>query len=63
MDFNSAFLESVEADKDVYVVTPGECEDRITYWLLLTASYGLAKASAKIKMQSITLFLDSDFNN
>ena len=47
IDFKSAFLQSGQAIRDVYVVPPGESKERFVYWLLLTAADGLVKKSAK----------------
>ena len=48
IDFKSAFLQTGDAKRDVYVVPPRECESRSRhYWLLLTAAYGLVNANAK----------------
>jgi len=47
IDFTSAFLQTGEAKRDVYVVPPRECPNRANYWLLLTAAYGLVNANAK----------------
>ena len=47
IDFTSAYLQTGDARRDVYVVPPRECSDRTKYWLLLTAAYGLCNAGAK----------------
>lgn len=47
IDFKSAFLQSGQAVRDVYVVPPKGSKERFVYWLLLTAAYGLVTASAK----------------
>lgn len=47
IDFKSAFLQTGEALRDVYVIPPRECHTRSHYWLLLAASYGLVNANAK----------------
>eukprot|EP00171_Calliarthron_tuberculosum_P001315 IDg1315t1 len=47
IDFKSAFLQSGNAMRDVYVVPPRECNTRSHYWLLLTATYGLVNANSK----------------
>ena len=47
VDFKSAFLQTGEAKRDVYVVPPRECATKSCYWLLLTAAYGLVNANAK----------------
>jgi len=53
IDFKSAFLQTGEATRDVYVVPPRECSTRSkTVWLLLTAAYGLVNAGAKWQAHS-----------
>jgi len=47
IDFKSAFLQSGQAIRDVYVKPPRESKEKFVYWLLLTAAYGLVNASAK----------------
>ena len=48
IDFQSAFLQSGSATRDVYVLPPNECQHRRAfYWLLLTATYGLVNANVK----------------
>ncbi len=48
IDFDSAFLQSGDEKRDVYVKPPLKCGQRSKfYWLLLTAAYGLGNASAK----------------
>ena len=48
IDFKSAFLQTGDAKRDVYVVPPRECESRSRhYWLQLTAADGLLNANAK----------------
>jgi len=48
IDFKSAFLQTGNAKRDVYVVPPRECSTRSShYWLLLAATYGLVNANAK----------------
>lgn len=46
IDSKPAFLQSGNAVSDVYVISPRECKERLVYWLLLTADYGLVNASA-----------------
>jgi len=52
IDFTSAFLQTGNAERDVYVIPPRECGDRSKYWLLLTAAYGLVNANAKWQKHS-----------
>ena len=47
IDFASAFLQTGDAKRDVYVIPPRECRRRSNYWLLLTSAYGLVNANAK----------------
>lgn len=47
IDFKSAFLQSGQAIRDVYVVPPRESKKRFVYWLLLTSAYGLVNAGTK----------------
>lgn len=47
IDFTSAYLQTGEALRDVFVQPPRECRKRSAYWLLLTAAYGLVNAGAK----------------
>lgn len=48
LDVKTAFLQTGEANRDVYVVPPVESNDRNRFlWLLLTASCGLVNANAK----------------
>lgn len=47
-DFKTAFLQSGDATRDVYVKPPIECKYRNRfYWLLLAATYGLVNANLK----------------
>lgn len=55
MDVQSAFLQTGNADRNVYVVPPRESKNRSFYWLLLTAAYGLVNANAKSQVQSDNL--------
>ena len=52
VDIKSAFLQSGEAQRDVYVVPPRESAKKYFYWLLKVASYGLVNANAKWKSHS-----------
>ena len=56
-DVKSAFLQTGQAQRDVYVVPPRESNDRSHYWLLLTAAYGLVN-NAKWQDQSDSLLQD-----
>jgi len=62
IDFTSAFLQTGNAERDVYVVPPRECGDRSNYWLLLTAAYGLVNANAKWQKQSDDVLRSFGFN-
>ena len=42
-----AFLQTVDAKRDVYVIPPRDCRRRHNYWLLLTSAYELVNANAK----------------
>ena len=55
MDVESAFLQTGDANRNVYVVPPRESKNRSFYWLLLTAAYGLVNANAKWQVQSDNL--------
>ncbi len=46
IDFTSAFLQTGDAKRDVYVIPSRECRRRSCYWLLLTSAYGLVNANA-----------------
>lgn len=59
IDFESAFLQTGRAKRDVYVVPPRESNHKNFLWLLLTASYGLVNANAKWQEQSDELLLSS----
>jgi len=56
IDFTSAFLQTGEAQRDVYVIPPRECKDKNKCWLLLTAAYGLVNAGAKWQDQCDKFF-------
>ena len=58
IDFFSAFIQTVEAKRDVYVIPPRESSGKCFYWLLLTAAYGLVNSNAKCQAQ-IDTFLTS----
>lgn len=48
IDVKTAFFQTGQAARDVYVVPPKKCKDRHqVLWLLLTASYGLVSSNAK----------------
>ena len=51
-DALTAFLQTGEAQRAVYVVPPKECRDRRFLWLLLAAVYGLVNSNAKWQVQS-----------
>ena len=54
-DVEADFLQTGEAQRDVYVRPPREKQTRATHlWLLLAASYGLVNSNAKWKNQSDT---------
>ena len=56
IDFKSAFLQTGEARRDVYVIPPCECKRRNSYWLRLTSAYGLVNANAKWQEHCDLLF-------
>ena len=58
IDFTSAFLQTGNATRDVYVVPPRECCRKSSYWLLLTSAYGLVNANAKWQEHSDSLFVN-----
>lgn len=59
-DVEAAFLETDEAQRDVYVLPPRKIQTRATHlWLLLAASYGLVNSNAKWQNQSDTLILEN----
>eukprot|EP00178_Gracilaria_changii_P001336 TRINITY_DN1187_c0_g1_i1.p1 TRINITY_DN1187_c0_g1~~TRINITY_DN1187_c0_g1_i1.p1 ORF type:complete len:639 (-),score=88.06 TRINITY_DN1187_c0_g1_i1:5196-7112(-) len=63
IDFKSAFLQTGEATRDVYMIPPRECETRRRfYWLLLAAAYGLVNASAKWQKLSDSLLRTLGFS-
>lgn len=63
IDFTAAFLQSGEAQRDVYVVPPKECAHRTKlYWILLSATYGLVNASAKWQEELDTFFSSIGFS-
>ncbi len=47
IDFAGAFLQTGDAKRDVYFISPRECRRRSNYWLLLTSAYGFVYANAK----------------
>lgn len=56
VDFESAFNNSCDAKRAVYVQPPRQSSHRYRYlWLLLTESYGLVNANAK-RQQAIDTF-------
>lgn len=62
IDFESAFLQTGDATRDVYVVLPRECTIRYRfYWLLLASAYGLVNASAKWQALSDNLLSSLGF--
>ena len=58
IDFTSAFLQTGDAKRDVYVIPPRECKNRSFYWLLLTSAYGLVNANAKWQEHCDHLFVN-----
>ena len=57
IDFVSAFLQTGDAKRNVYVIPPRECRRRSYYWLLLTSAYGLVNANAKWQEHCDHLFI------
>ena len=58
-DVKAAFLQTGEAQRNVYVRPPKESQMKSTHlWLLLTAAYGLVNANAKWQNQSDNVMLD-----
>ena len=58
IEFFSAFIQTGEAKRDVYVIPPRESSEKCYYWLLLTADYGLVNFNEKYQAQ-IDTFLTS----
>lgn len=55
----AAFLQTGEAQRDVYVRPPREGKMKSSHhWLLITAAYGLVNANAKWHFQSDNLMLE-----
>lgn len=52
VDVKSAFLQSGNARRDVYVIPPRESTNGSLYWLLLSAAYSLVIAKAKWQEKS-----------
>lgn len=51
IDVNSAFVQTVNAHRDVYVIPPRDPTDRFKcLLLLLTASYGLVNSNANFQV-------------
>ena len=46
IDLKSAFLQTGDARRDVYVVSPRKSSDKNHYWFLRTASYNLVYYNA-----------------
>ena len=58
-DVKATFLQTGEAQRNVYVRPPKESQMKSTHlWLLLTAAYGLVNANAKWQNQSDNVMLD-----
>lgn len=60
-DFKSAFLQTGDALRNVYVVPPKESENKQHLWLLLAAAYGLVNANAKWQEHSDHLLHELGF--
>ena len=58
IDIKGAFLQSGNAQRDVYVIPPRECQDRQFIWLLTVATYGLVNANSKWQIHSDQTFFD-----
>ena len=58
IDIKGAFLQSGNAQRDVYVIPPRECYDRQFIWLLTVATYGLVNANSKWQIHSDQTFFD-----
>ena len=61
-DYTSAFLQTGEAKRDVYVVPPGEIRRKSFYSLLLTSGYGLFNANGKWQEHCHILFSKLGFD-
>ena len=46
IDFVIAFLQTRDAERDLYVINPRKCRYTSNYWLLLTSAYGLVSTGA-----------------
>lgn len=52
-DVETSFLQICEAGRDIFVIPPNECQDRIKcIWVLMTAGNGLVDSNAKWKIMS-----------
>lgn len=61
-DAKTAFLQTGDAARDVYVIPPTESKERGTcMWLLLAAAYGLVNSNAKWQIQSDQTLKDIGF--
>lgn len=62
LDVNTGFLQTGQAERDVYVRTRLESAKKgRCVWLLLTTAYGLINANAKWKMLSDLILTDMGF--
>lgn len=48
----TAFLQSIPANRNVYVIPPRESQSRGVLWVLLAAAYGLVNSNAKWQVKS-----------
>lgn len=63
-DFEAEFLQTVEVQRDIYVLLPQQSTDRGRCdWLLLNASYGLVNASVKRQVIGGAILTDSGFRH
>lgn len=62
IDVKTAFLQTGQAGRDVYVIPPAKSSDRVPkMWLLLCAAYGLINSNAKWQVQSDQELKDMHF--
>lgn len=64
LDVNSALLQTVLPQREIYVITPRESRDRRKIlWLLLTATDGVLNANSKWQHQGYDLLTNISFTN
>lgn len=64
IDVKTAFIQTGKSTRDVYIISPMECNDSgKVLWLLLAADYGLKKTSAKWQVMSDSLLISIGFTH